>query len=92
MQVDVGFHKEEQISVTYLGRSSRILKDLLEECRLKYLNESKHKTTIHRHREDHWKKEKAVTVRPLSIVILDEKQKAPLIKDLTEFLDPQTKR
>lgn len=91
-QVDVGFHKEEQISITCVGWSSRILKELLEECRLEYLNESKNKTTIHGHRDDRWRKEKAVTVRPLSTVILDEKQKQPLIRDLRDFLDPQTRR
>ncbi|KAH6883603.1 P-loop containing nucleoside triphosphate hydrolase protein [Thelonectria olida] len=91
-QVDVGFHREEQISVTCVGRSSRILKGLLEDCRLEYLNESKNKTTIHGHRDDRWRKEKAVTVRPLSTVILDQKQKEPLIRDLRDFLDPQTRR
>ncbi|KAM5354953.1 hypothetical protein ACJ41O_001599 [Fusarium nematophilum] len=91
-QVDVGFHQEEQISVTCVGRSSRILKGLLEDCRLEYLNESKNKTTIYGHREDCWRKEKAVTARPLSTVILDEKQKGSLIRELRDFLDPETRR
>ncbi|KAL5625701.1 hypothetical protein FOBRF1_000044 [Fusarium oxysporum] len=91
-QVDVGFHKEEQISITCVGRSSGIVKDLLDDCRLEYLKESKNKTTIHGHRDDCWRKEKAVTARPLSTVILDEEQKGPLIRDVREFLDPQTRR
>lgn len=90
-QVDVGFHKEEQISITCVGRSSGIVKDLLDDCRLEYLRESKNKTTIHGHRDDCWRKEKAVTSRPLSTVILDEEQKVPLITDVREFLDPQTR-
>ncbi|KAH7186111.1 uncharacterized protein B0J16DRAFT_385155 [Fusarium flagelliforme] len=76
-QVDVGFHKEEQISITCAGRPG-ILRDLLENCRQGYLNESKNKTTIHGHRDEYWRKEKAVTARPLSTVILDEKQKEDL--------------
>ncbi|KAJ3453432.1 hypothetical protein MRS44_017679 [Fusarium solani] len=91
-QVDVGFHKEEQISITCVGRSSKIVKDLLEDCRLEYLRESKNKTTIHGHREDCWRKEKAVIARPLSTVILDEKQKGSLIRELRDFLDPETRR
>lgn len=88
--VDVGFHREEQISVTCAGRSS-VLKDLLEDCRLEYLNESKNKTTIYGHRDERWRKEKAVASRPLSTVILDEEQKEPLIKDIRDFLDPETR-
>jgi chaperone BCS1 len=89
--VDVGFHKEEQMSFTCVGRSW-VLRDLLEDCRLEYLNKSKNKTTIHGHRDEHWMKEKAVAARPLSTVILDTKQKEPLIKDIRDFLDPETRR
>ncbi|KND86180.1 putative mitochondrial chaperone BCS1-B [Tolypocladium ophioglossoides CBS 100239] len=88
--VDVGFRKEERISVTCAGRSS-VLKDLLEDCRLEYLNESKNKTTIYGHRGERWRKEKAVASRPLSTVILDEEQKEPLIKDIRDFIDPETR-
>ncbi|KAI9152387.1 putative mitochondrial chaperone BCS1-B [Paramyrothecium foliicola] len=88
--VDVGFHQEEQISITCAGRSS-VLKDLLEECRTAYLNESKNKTIIYGHRDEYWRKEKAVAARPLSTVILDKKQKEPLIKDIQDFLNPETR-
>ncbi|KFA80180.1 hypothetical protein S40288_10056 [Stachybotrys chartarum IBT 40288] len=89
--VDVGFHKEEQITFTCVGRSWA-LKNLLEDCRLEYLNKSKNKTTIYGHRDEHWRKEKAVAARPLSTVILNAKQKEPLIKDSRDFLDPETRR
>ncbi|WAO93443.1 Hypothetical protein NCS54_01099100 [Fusarium falciforme] len=88
--VEQGFHKEEQISITCAGRSS-VLKDLLEECRTAYLNESKNKTIIYGHRDEYWRKEKAVAARPLSTVILDKKQKEPLIKDIQDFLNPETR-
>uniref|UniRef100_A0A8H7K2N6 BCS1 N-terminal domain-containing protein n=1 Tax=Bionectria ochroleuca TaxID=29856 RepID=A0A8H7K2N6_BIOOC len=90
-QVDVGFHKEEQISITCVGRSSQILKCLMEDCRREYLDGLKSKTTIYSHRENHWKKEKAVDARPLTTVILDEEQKGQLINDINKFLDPDTK-
>ncbi|CAG9953437.1 unnamed protein product [Clonostachys rosea f. rosea IK726] len=90
-QVDVGFHKEEQISITCVGRSSQILKCLMEDCRREYLDGLKNKTTIYSHRENHWKKEKAVDARPLTTVILDEEQKGQLINDINKFLDPDTK-
>ncbi|KAF9767934.1 hypothetical protein IL306_014833 [Fusarium sp. DS 682] len=89
-QVDVGFHKEEQISITCAGRSG-ILRDLLEDCRRGYLNESKNKTTIHGHRDEYWRKDKSVAARPLSTVILNEKQKEDLIEDIQSFLDPGTR-
>ncbi|RTE67999.1 hypothetical protein BHE90_017624 [Fusarium euwallaceae] len=85
-----GYHREEQISITCAGRSS-ILKDLLEECRTVYLNESKNKTIIYGHRDEYWRKEKAVAARPLSTVILDKQQKEPLIKDIQDFLNPETR-
>ncbi|CAG9956760.1 unnamed protein product [Clonostachys rosea f. rosea IK726] len=91
LQVDIGFHKEERISVTCIGRSLHILKVFMEECRLEYLNESKNKTTIYGHRGDYWRRDKAVAARPLSTVILSEQQKEPLIKDIEKFLDPKTK-
>ncbi|RSL40394.1 hypothetical protein CEP54_016132 [Fusarium duplospermum] len=89
--VDCGLHKEEQISITCVGRSLA-LKDLLEDCRTEYLNESKNKTIIYGHRDEYWRKEKAVATRPLSTVILDKKQKGPLIKDIQDFLNPETRR
>lgn len=44
------------------------------------------KTIIYGHRHDRWKKEKAVSARPLSAVVLDEKRKEPLICDARDFL------
>ncbi|CAI6089422.1 unnamed protein product [Clonostachys chloroleuca] len=85
-------HREEQISITCVGRSSsQILKHLMEDCRREYLDGLKNKTTIYSHRENHWKKEKAVDARPLTTVILDEEQKGQLINDINKFLDPDTK-
>jgi chaperone BCS1 len=89
--VDLGFHKEELISITCVGRSSKILKCLMEDCRLIYLAGLKSKTAIYGHRGDHWKKEKAVYARPLSTVVLDKEQKDRVMNDVQKFLDPKQK-
>ncbi len=90
--LDVGFHKEEQVSLTCFGRSSQVLRDLLGDCRDEYLNQIKNKTTIFEHRGERWKKTGAKEIRPLSTVILAEKEKQALIDDIKDFLDPETRR
>jgi len=88
---DAGFHKEEEISITCAGRSSRIVKEFIRDCRDEYLRQVSNKTTIFENRGDHWKKLATRTIRPLSTVIISEKQKQQLIADLKEFLDPETR-
>lgn len=88
---DAGFHKEEEISITCVGRSCSILKDFLGECCDEYLHQVKNKTTIFENRGDHWKKVATKKIRPLSTVIVGEKQKQQLIADVKGFLDPETR-
>ncbi|CAI6057959.1 unnamed protein product [Clonostachys chloroleuca] len=90
-QVTDGFHKQELISITCVRRSPMILKRLTEECRHEYLANSENQTTIYENGNDGWIKDKAVTARPLSTVILHEQQKELLVHDLRGFLDPKTK-
>ncbi|CAG8321107.1 unnamed protein product [Penicillium salamii] len=87
----VGYNKREEVSVTCLGRSSNILKDLLKDCRDEYLKSTNHKTTIFGHHGAQWKKDRTKEIRPLSTVILREHEKAPLIQDIREFLEPKTR-
>jgi chaperone BCS1 len=68
-----------------------ILKRLTEECRVEYLANSENQTTIYENGNDGWIKDKEVTARPLSTVILHEQQKELLVHDLRRFLDPKTK-
>ncbi|KAJ6125991.1 hypothetical protein N7471_010484 [Penicillium samsonianum] len=86
-----GYSKYENISVTCLGRSSNILKALLKECQDEYLNHIENKITIFGHCSSQWRKEKAKDIRPLSTVILKDSEKSPLIKDMKDFLEPQTR-
>ncbi|KAJ6003700.1 hypothetical protein N7522_006392 [Penicillium canescens] len=90
IQEGYGYYNEK-ISVTCLGRSSIILKDLLKECQDEYLSQIENRTTIFGHCGVQWKKEKAKEIRPLSTVILRESEKNPLIKDMKDFLEPQTR-
>ncbi|PHH91337.1 hypothetical protein CDD83_852 [Cordyceps sp. RAO-2017] len=87
---DSGTRKEEEISITCLclSRSSRVLKDLLEECREEYLRQLENNTTIYENNGDSWVKVVTKPIRPLSTVIF--KQKDALLEDIQGFLDPQT--
>ncbi|KAH6884968.1 P-loop containing nucleoside triphosphate hydrolase protein [Thelonectria olida] len=89
---DVGFHKEEEICITCLGRSSWALKNFLSDCRDEYLNLIKNKTSVFKHRADRWERATAVDARPLSTVILGDAQKQSFIKDVEEFLNPRSRR
>lgn len=81
---DAGFHKEEEISITSAGRSCRIVKEFIRDCRDEYLRQVSNKTTIFENRGDHWKKVATKTVRPLSTIIISGKQKQQLIADLKD--------
>jgi chaperone BCS1 len=43
------FFEKEKIAISCIGRSSHILKDLLSECRTKYLALVKDKTSVMKH-------------------------------------------
>jgi chaperone BCS1 len=66
------------------------LKEFFSECRAKYLKLVKNKTTVFKHQNGDWKKTRAIDIRPLDTVILDEKIKTALLKDVQAFLDPET--
>lgn len=86
---DYGFHKEECITLTCLGRSSQFLKEFLDNCREEYLAQTQSKTTIFENRGDRWKRVESRSVRPLSTVILHEREKKPLMEDIRKFLGPE---
>jgi mitochondrial chaperone BCS1 len=82
------FFREEDVSISCFGRSSKILKDLLDECRHHYLGLVRNKTPVFEHQLDRWKPSKAREIRPISTVVLDEKEKEVLLNDIRSFLDP----
>lgn len=88
--VSNGLHKEEVITITCLGRSVQVLKDLIEECRVEYLKQGQNKMSIFKNCGDYWKKTTTKDKRPLSTIITSETQKQDLVEDVKEFLDPET--
>ncbi|CAK7238980.1 MAG: hypothetical protein STHCBS139747_000401 [Sporothrix thermara] len=93
--------QRENLSVSCFGRSPAILKELLLETRRLYIRRDVHKTVIYRGSssggryrfgEPTWLRCMARSPRPLSTVILNDKVKNELVADITDYLDPATRR
>ncbi|KAK4241736.1 putative mitochondrial chaperone BCS1-B [Achaetomium macrosporum] len=90
--------EREEISISCFGRNPWILKELLYEAREEYMRRDEAKTLIYRgttrsgSSEPQWQRCMARTSRPFSTVILNEKVKKELIDDVTDYLNPATRR
>ncbi|KAK3955078.1 P-loop containing nucleoside triphosphate hydrolase protein [Pseudoneurospora amorphoporcata] len=90
--------EKEEISIKCFGRNPWILKELLLEARQVYMKRDEAKTLIYRGTtkgggsEPTWQRCMARTSRPFSTVILNEKVKKELIDDVTDYLNPATRR
>lgn len=90
--------QREEISISCFGRGPSVLKELLLEARMQYLQRDEHKTLIYRgtrpagSMSPTWQRCLARARRPFSTVILNEKVKQDLIDDITDYLDPATRR
>ncbi|KAK0629188.1 BCS1 N terminal-domain-containing protein [Bombardia bombarda] len=90
--------EREEISISCFGRNPWLLKELLHEARLTYMKRDEAKTLIYRgttksgSTEPTWQRCMARTSRPFSTVILNEKVKKDLIDDVTDYLNPATRR
>lgn len=90
--------EREEVSLSCFGRNPWILKELLHEARDVYVQKDASKTLIYRgttkggSSEPTWQRCMARTSRPFSTVILNEKTKRDLIDDVTDYLDPATRR
>ncbi|KAL2170217.1 hypothetical protein VTG60DRAFT_5085 [Thermothelomyces hinnuleus] len=90
--------EREEISISCFGRNPWILKELLHEARDAYLKKDEAKTAIYRgttrsgSSEPQWQRCMSRTVRPFSTVILNEEVKKTLIDDVTDYLNPATRR
>ncbi|EDN03759.1 hypothetical protein I7I51_05369 [Histoplasma capsulatum] len=82
---------KEDISISCIGGSSQILRDLLSECRADYLKLLQKKTTVFEHHDGEWRKAKARDIRPISTVIMDEDEKKAVLKDIEGFLDERAR-
>ncbi|TAQ84248.1 hypothetical protein B7494_g7428 [Chlorociboria aeruginascens] len=90
--------QREQIAISSLGRSPMILKELLEECRTNFQKSDENKTIIYRgavksgSTEPSWTRCVSRVSRPFSTIVLEEKVKVDLLKDMKEYLHPYTRR
>ncbi|EDN02518.1 predicted protein [Histoplasma mississippiense (nom. inval.)] len=82
---------KEEISISCIGGSSQILRELLSDCRAKYLKLIQKKTAVFEHNDGEWRKAKARDIRPISTVIMDEGEKTALLKDIEDFLDERAR-
>ncbi|KAJ5522898.1 mitochondrial chaperone bcs1 [Penicillium frequentans] len=86
-----GYFKENNIAITCLGRSGTILKDLFQDCQREYVCRLGNKITIHGHSGGQWTDNRKSEARPLSTVILNQREKALLVDDMKDFLNPTTR-
>lgn len=97
VRMDFASEKEE-ISIQCFGRNPWILKELINEARECYIKRDEHKTLIYRgalrgqNQEPSWQRCMSRNSRPFSTVILNEKVKKDLIDDVTDYLNPATRR
>jgi chaperone BCS1 len=91
---------KEKLNLTVLGRSTLPLKELIDEARDRYLSQKTTLTTIQRPRPKEqrgrgrqaWQRVSARPSRPMATVVLDDLQKATILKDINDFLHPRTPR
>ncbi|KAK1470230.1 mitochondrial chaperone bcs1 [Colletotrichum tamarilloi] len=79
------------MTVSCVGRSSQVLRDLMEECRVEYLKYSENKTSIFENYNNGWKRTTTRDLRPIDTVIMNEQLKQTLLKDVHSFLDPKAR-
>ncbi|KAL4412155.1 mitochondrial chaperone bcs1 [Colletotrichum abscissum] len=81
----------KSMTISCIGRSSKVLRDLMEECRWEYLRRSEGKTSIFEHHNNGWKKTATRDVRPIETVVMNEELKQMLLEDVRSFLDPKAR-
>ena len=92
------FYPQETMEFSIMGREPVLLKELLREAREKFLLKDKSKTVIYRPRSAEsgtplsWARCLARPSRPLSTVVLDQKQKDRFVADIKEYLEPTTQK
>lgn len=90
--------EKEEISVSCFGRDPWVLKELLLEARAQYMKRDEAKTLIYRgmvkagSTDPTWQRVMSRVSRPFSTVILNKKVKQDLIDDVTDYLNPATRR
>ncbi|KAF4992666.1 hypothetical protein FGRMN_7014 [Fusarium graminum] len=88
--------KSEKVKISCLGRNPGVLKRIIYNARIEYLEKQRGCTSIFRAvkaygNELTWTKCMSKPTRPMSTIALDEALKQSLIKDLSRYLNPRTK-
>jgi chaperone BCS1 len=86
------YWEEEKVSVTYVGRTPGIMKDLLRTCRADYLKSVEEKTCIFENYDSDWKRTVARSVRRLETVVTKHEIKEGLLNDIEEFLTSESRK
>jgi chaperone BCS1 len=90
----------EELSISCFGRNPRIIKELLLDAQDQYVQKDDEQTVIYRSSnptgnngaDPSWQRCMSRVRRPISTVILSEKTKNDLIDDVTDYLNPNTRR
>lgn len=77
----------EDICIYFISRYTKILKELVEECRGNYLRNIDKRITVFENREGDWKKTRLRPIRPISTVIMDKQIQNEGLKDMKNFLN-----
>lgn len=104
-QIQGGFmgmmlREEEKVRLTVLGRSTKPIKELILDTRDRNLSKHNAKTTVRRpspkdqrgRGRQAWNKVAVRPSRPIGTVVLDNIQKAAILRDINDFLNPASIR
>lgn len=80
----------EEISISSIGTSPKILMGLLGECREQYLKLIQRKVPVFQPEAGEWKRTGLRHARHISTVLMDEEMKKDVLEDMKQFLDEQT--
>ncbi|KAL4728327.1 hypothetical protein ACLX1H_005070 [Fusarium chlamydosporum] len=89
--------RSQTIVLSCLGRNPEILKRIIYNARIEYLEKQRGRTSIFRAVQSHgdvhnWARSMSKPTRPMSTIALEEDLKQSLIKDLARYLNPRTKK
>ncbi|RGP73854.1 bcs1 precursor [Fusarium sporotrichioides] len=89
--------KSETVVLSCLGRNPDILKRIIYNARIEYLEKQRGRTSIFRAVQSHgdmhcWARSMSKPTRPMSTIALEDHIKQSLIKDLSRYLNPRTKK
>ncbi|KAF2401783.1 hypothetical protein EJ06DRAFT_528941 [Trichodelitschia bisporula] len=86
------FRNSGEITIEVLSRSLAPIKALLEEAQTYFLDKAIHTTTIFRGTGGMWMRISSRPSRGIDTVILEKAKKQALLRDINEYLHPNTRR